>query len=89
MTRPLVVLAAGGTGGHMFPAEALARVPKDVKIVDIVKAISGSIKRGAGDSTSSAASDSVMLWPIVNDVTINASLETVPPSSNSPIRNRM
>ncbi len=25
MTRPLVVLAAGGTGGHMFPAEALAR----------------------------------------------------------------
>lgn len=25
MTRPLVILAAGGTGGHMFPAEALAR----------------------------------------------------------------
>jgi UDP-N-acetylglucosamine--N-acetylmuramyl-(pentapeptide) pyrophosphoryl-undecaprenol N-acetylglucosamine transferase len=25
MTTPLVVLAAGGTGGHMFPAEALAR----------------------------------------------------------------
>jgi UDP-N-acetylglucosamine--N-acetylmuramyl-(pentapeptide) pyrophosphoryl-undecaprenol N-acetylglucosamine transferase len=25
MTAPLVVLAAGGTGGHMFPAEALAR----------------------------------------------------------------
>jgi UDP-N-acetylglucosamine--N-acetylmuramyl-(pentapeptide) pyrophosphoryl-undecaprenol N-acetylglucosamine transferase len=25
MNRPLVVLAAGGTGGHMFPAEALAR----------------------------------------------------------------
>jgi UDP-N-acetylglucosamine--N-acetylmuramyl-(pentapeptide) pyrophosphoryl-undecaprenol N-acetylglucosamine transferase len=24
MTAPLVVLAAGGTGGHMFPAEALA-----------------------------------------------------------------
>jgi len=24
MTRPLIVLAAGGTGGHMFPAEALA-----------------------------------------------------------------
>ena len=23
-SRPLVVLAAGGTGGHMFPAEALA-----------------------------------------------------------------
>jgi len=26
MTAPLVILAAGGTGGHMFPAEALARV---------------------------------------------------------------
>jgi len=25
MNAPLVVLAAGGTGGHMFPAEALAR----------------------------------------------------------------
>ena len=25
MTAPLVMLAAGGTGGHMFPAEALAR----------------------------------------------------------------
>jgi UDP-N-acetylglucosamine--N-acetylmuramyl-(pentapeptide) pyrophosphoryl-undecaprenol N-acetylglucosamine transferase len=25
MSAPLVVLAAGGTGGHMFPAEALAR----------------------------------------------------------------
>jgi UDP-N-acetylglucosamine--N-acetylmuramyl-(pentapeptide) pyrophosphoryl-undecaprenol N-acetylglucosamine transferase len=25
-TAPLVLLAAGGTGGHMFPAEALARV---------------------------------------------------------------
>ena len=25
MTAPLVILAAGGTGGHMFPAEALAR----------------------------------------------------------------
>jgi UDP-N-acetylglucosamine--N-acetylmuramyl-(pentapeptide) pyrophosphoryl-undecaprenol N-acetylglucosamine transferase len=25
MTAPLIVLAAGGTGGHMFPAEALAR----------------------------------------------------------------
>ena len=25
MTEPLVILAAGGTGGHMFPAEALAR----------------------------------------------------------------
>src|SRR5215469_13621375 len=25
MIAPLVVLAAGGTGGHMFPAEALAR----------------------------------------------------------------
>lgn len=25
MTRPLVVLAAGGTGGHMFPAAALAQ----------------------------------------------------------------
>ncbi|MCK0208029.1 undecaprenyldiphospho-muramoylpentapeptide beta-N-acetylglucosaminyltransferase [Starkeya koreensis] len=25
-TRPLVVLAAGGTGGHLFPAEALAGV---------------------------------------------------------------
>ncbi|MCP3972756.1 MAG: UDP-N-acetylglucosamine--N-acetylmuramyl-(pentapeptide) pyrophosphoryl-undecaprenol N-acetylglucosamine transferase [Rhodobacteraceae bacterium] len=24
MTRPLVVIAAGGTGGHMFPAQALA-----------------------------------------------------------------
>jgi len=24
VTRPLIVLAAGGTGGHMFPAEALA-----------------------------------------------------------------
>lgn len=25
MTAPLIVLAAGGTGGHLFPAEALAR----------------------------------------------------------------
>jgi UDP-N-acetylglucosamine--N-acetylmuramyl-(pentapeptide) pyrophosphoryl-undecaprenol N-acetylglucosamine transferase len=25
MTAPLIVLAAGGTGGHMFPAEALAK----------------------------------------------------------------
>jgi UDP-N-acetylglucosamine--N-acetylmuramyl-(pentapeptide) pyrophosphoryl-undecaprenol N-acetylglucosamine transferase len=25
MTAPLIVLAAGGTGGHVFPAEALAR----------------------------------------------------------------
>jgi UDP-N-acetylglucosamine--N-acetylmuramyl-(pentapeptide) pyrophosphoryl-undecaprenol N-acetylglucosamine transferase len=25
MTAPLIILAAGGTGGHMFPAEALAR----------------------------------------------------------------
>ena len=24
MTGPLIVLAAGGTGGHVFPAEALA-----------------------------------------------------------------
>ncbi len=26
MTAPLIILAAGGTGGHVFPAEALARV---------------------------------------------------------------
>ena len=25
MTAPLLVLAAGGTGGHMFPAQALAQ----------------------------------------------------------------
>ena len=25
MSRALIVLAAGGTGGHIFPAEALAR----------------------------------------------------------------
>ena len=25
MTAPRILLAAGGTGGHMFPAEALAR----------------------------------------------------------------
>ena len=25
-TAPLVLLAAGGTGGHLFPAEALSRV---------------------------------------------------------------
>ena len=24
MTQPLLVIAAGGTGGHMFPAQALA-----------------------------------------------------------------
>ncbi|HSF94557.1 MAG TPA: glycosyltransferase, partial [Thermohalobaculum sp.] len=24
MTAPLLVIAAGGTGGHMFPAQALA-----------------------------------------------------------------
>ena len=24
MSAPLIVLAAGGTGGHVFPAEALA-----------------------------------------------------------------
>ncbi|MGE5504497.1 MAG: glycosyltransferase, partial [Actinomycetota bacterium] len=29
MTSPLVVLAAGGTGGHVFPAEALAEVLLD------------------------------------------------------------
>jgi UDP-N-acetylglucosamine--N-acetylmuramyl-(pentapeptide) pyrophosphoryl-undecaprenol N-acetylglucosamine transferase len=29
MTAPLIVLAAGGTGGHMFPAEALARALLD------------------------------------------------------------
>ena len=26
MTRPLLVIAAGGTGGHLFPAQALAEV---------------------------------------------------------------
>ena len=26
MTAPLLVIAAGGTGGHMFPAQALAEV---------------------------------------------------------------
>lgn len=26
MTKPLMILAAGGTGGHMFPAQALAEV---------------------------------------------------------------
>jgi UDP-N-acetylglucosamine--N-acetylmuramyl-(pentapeptide) pyrophosphoryl-undecaprenol N-acetylglucosamine transferase len=26
MTRPLLIIAAGGTGGHMFPAQALAEV---------------------------------------------------------------
>jgi len=24
MTAPLLIIAAGGTGGHMFPAQALA-----------------------------------------------------------------
>jgi UDP-N-acetylglucosamine--N-acetylmuramyl-(pentapeptide) pyrophosphoryl-undecaprenol N-acetylglucosamine transferase len=35
MTRRLVVLAAGGTGGHLFPAEALAGAVKrrDVRVV--------------------------------------------------------
>ena len=28
MTRPLIVLSAGGTGGHLFPAEALANALK-------------------------------------------------------------
>ncbi len=55
----------------------------------IVSAISGSMKRADGDRMSSAASESVMLWPIVNDVTISASRDSVPPSSSSPIRNRM
>jgi UDP-N-acetylglucosamine--N-acetylmuramyl-(pentapeptide) pyrophosphoryl-undecaprenol N-acetylglucosamine transferase len=34
MTAPLVVLAAGGTGGHMFPAEALARalIARDIRV---------------------------------------------------------
>ncbi len=34
MTAPLVVLAAGGTGGHMFPAEALAAAlqARDVRL---------------------------------------------------------
>ena len=26
MTKPLIALAAGGTGGHLFPAQALAEV---------------------------------------------------------------
>ena len=28
MARPLILLAAGGTGGHLFPAEALAHALK-------------------------------------------------------------
>jgi UDP-N-acetylglucosamine--N-acetylmuramyl-(pentapeptide) pyrophosphoryl-undecaprenol N-acetylglucosamine transferase len=34
MTAPLIVLAAGGTGGHMFPAEALARalIVRDIRV---------------------------------------------------------
>ncbi|MBM6595898.1 undecaprenyldiphospho-muramoylpentapeptide beta-N-acetylglucosaminyltransferase [Microvirga pudoricolor] len=30
MTAPLILLTAGGTGGHLFPAEALANALKDV-----------------------------------------------------------
>ncbi|MFN3615689.1 MAG: glycosyltransferase, partial [Rubrimonas sp.] len=29
MTAPLLVIAAGGTGGHMFPAQALAQAMLD------------------------------------------------------------
>jgi UDP-N-acetylglucosamine--N-acetylmuramyl-(pentapeptide) pyrophosphoryl-undecaprenol N-acetylglucosamine transferase len=34
MTAPLVILAAGGTGGHMCPAEALARtlIARDIRV---------------------------------------------------------
>ena len=37
----------------------------------------------------SAASDSVMLWPMVKAVTMRSSVIQVPPSSSSPTRNRM
>ncbi len=55
----------------------------------MVSAISGSTNRGEGDRMSRAASDSVMLWPMVNEVTMIASRPSVPPRRSKPTRNRM
>ena len=49
MSRPAIALAAGGTGGHMFPAEALARalVDRGLKVAMVTDNRGGAF--GGGD----------------------------------------
>ncbi|MDP9148626.1 MAG: glycosyltransferase [Myxococcota bacterium] len=36
MTRPRILLAGGGTGGHVFPAVAVAEATQELADVDVV-----------------------------------------------------
>ena len=55
----------------------------------MLSAIAGSMMLAGGETMFSAASDSVMLCPMVNAVTMRTSAIQVPPSSSRPMRNRM
>src|SRR5579864_8117733 len=54
----------------------------------MLNAMAGSMIRAGGDTRLRAASESVMLCAIVNDVTTAVSCRMVPPSRSSPTRNR-
>ena len=47
MSRAVIALAAGGTGGHMFPAEALARalIGRGLKVAMITDSRGGAFVR--------------------------------------------
>ena len=55
----------------------------------MLSAIAGSMMLGGGVTMSSAASDKVMLCPIVKAVTMRTRAPQLPPSSSSPMRKRM
>jgi hypothetical protein len=55
----------------------------------MLSAIAGSMMLAGGETRFSAASDSVMLCPMVNAVTMRTRASHEPPSSSRPIRNRM
>ena len=55
----------------------------------MLSAMAGSMMLAGGVTRLSAASDSVMLWPMVKNDTIFSSAVQRPPSSSRPTRNRM
>ena len=51
MSRAVIALAAGGTGGHMFPAEALARalIGRGLKIAMVTDSRGGAFGESSSD----------------------------------------